>query len=157
MYSCNCHVFCFLPLSITASGVLLFALQHSYKLGCFVFFQMKANKQQTQMQIIQEQTDVRGSKTCIEGESKVRSCWTLKSFPWISPTGAQVAYFHLYLPSLHIPRNQLPGITLNRQTDGRKRKKTSGALQKLNIIYVTTLSGIEVGKPLRDRWRMARQ
>lgn len=62
-----------------------------------------------------------------------------------------MAYFHLYLPSLYIPRNQLPGITLNRQTDGRKRKKTSGALQKLNIIYVTTLSGIEVGKPLRDR------
>lgn len=37
MYSCHCYGFGFLQLSITASGVLLFVLQCSYRLGCGIF------------------------------------------------------------------------------------------------------------------------
>lgn len=54
-------------------------------------------------------------------KEKSNQCWTLKNFPWISPTGAYSPYFYLFhLPSIHIPSYYLPRITSNRQTDRRK-------------------------------------
>lgn len=74
------------------------------------------------MQIIQEQTDVRESKPCSEGESKVRSMLDTYKLPLSITYRCTCALFSPPSSIPHIPRHQLPGITLNRQTDGRKGK-----------------------------------
>lgn len=84
------------------------------------FFQIKTNKKQIQMQIIQEQT-CQSPKHTMKVKEKSNQCWTLKNFPWIPPTGACSPYFYLFhLPVTHIPSYYLPRITLNRQTNMRK-------------------------------------